>query len=552
MRHQQTERKSARMISRVPDVKPLAVCAIFKNEAPFLLEWLAYHSVIGFDRFILYDNDSIDGGSDLVRSSRFAGRATVIRWPQRPGQLPAYRHFIDCFARDFEWAAFIDLDEFLLPLTGDSIVPLLSTWSEFSAVLVQWRCFGPAGWIERPAGLVIENYDMRLGEDEPVNHTVKSIVKCTDLEGISATPHEFRVRGQVCDTLGRQALNIPNQASACHEILVVNHYITKSKQDWLEKLRRGSPDRDDSIPTYDARVFDDIAQNCDVRDDGIMRFGPKVRALLAANEAPVTEPGSDGPKATGPDQGLSVANRLIRLTPGRFSLSLESGPHADGRQGARVSLPPGPADRPEFVSVNPFRADGWLTADGEPTLIRVADRDAEVLVTLYWPATDGAAAGPMLRLTRLNDGTGTAAGEVAEIVAHIGEIGDVSGRIGQWTGTRGSGRAIEGFSQIPQSAISPEDYEIRAILGRDWLSPWLPGGRFRGSRGLALPMRGFCLRLRPSAAIHHHLRILARFIDGAEVEQEGTDVLCASPGLAPLEAFHVTVLPLGAARGRPG
>src|SRR5258708_4797391 len=108
-------------------------------------------------------------------------------------------------------------------------------------------------------------------------------------------PHEFRVRGQVCDTLGRQALNIPNQPSACHEILVVNHYITKSKQDWLEKLRRGSPDRDDSNPTYDARVFDDLARDCEVRDGGIMRFGPKIRALLATNEAPVTKPGATRP-----------------------------------------------------------------------------------------------------------------------------------------------------------------------------------------------------------------------------------------------------------------
>jgi hypothetical protein len=147
---------------------------------------------------------------------------------------------------------------------------------------------------------------MRMGDDQPVSLTIKSIVKCTDLKGISATPHEFRVRGQVCDTLGRLALHVPNQPHACHEILVVNHYITKSKQDWQEKPRRGSPDRDDSNPTYDARVFDDMARDCATRDDGIMRFGPKVRALLAANEAPVTKPGAtrpDDPRATGLDQG---------------------------------------------------------------------------------------------------------------------------------------------------------------------------------------------------------------------------------------------------------
>ncbi|MSO99917.1 MAG: hypothetical protein EXR07_02525 [Acetobacteraceae bacterium] len=47
----------------------------------------------------------------------------MVDWPERPGQLPAYRHFIDRFAYAFEWAAFIDLDEFLVPTRDDSIAP---------------------------------------------------------------------------------------------------------------------------------------------------------------------------------------------------------------------------------------------------------------------------------------------------------------------------------------------------------------------------------------------------------------------------------------------
>ena len=58
---------------------------------------------------------------------------------------------------------------------------LLQSWNGFSAVLVSWRIFGPSGWIERPEGLVIENYDMRSSDEMPVNHHIKSIVKCTDL-----------------------------------------------------------------------------------------------------------------------------------------------------------------------------------------------------------------------------------------------------------------------------------------------------------------------------------------------------------------------------------
>lgn len=403
----------AAVVARGSDVKPLAVCAIFKDEARYLLEWLAYHSVIGFDRFVLYDNGSTDGGSELVRSSRFAGRATVIHWPERPGQLSAYQHFIDCYRRDFEWAAFIDLDEFLHPLAGDSVVPLLAACDGFSAVLVQWRCFGPSGWTDRPDGLVIENYNLRLDDEKPVNRTVKSIVRCADLEGISATPHQFDVRGPVCDTLGRQTFNTPTQPVACQGMAVINHYITKSKQDWLEKLRRGSPDRDDAMPTYKPDVFDKLAQECTVEDNAIKRFVPRVRALLTGNPDAASNPNQPGSpdRSSNSDNsdGMRVANRLIRLEPGLFSLSLESrslevGPHAAsaGLPGVRVALPPNPEARGNAVSISAFRADGWLTRGDEPTLIRVAGKASEVLITLYWSANDGAAAAPALRLTRVD------------------------------------------------------------------------------------------------------------------------------------------------------
>jgi hypothetical protein len=49
----------------------------------------------------------------------------------------------------------------------------------------------------------------------------------------------------------------------------------------------------------------------------------------------------------------------------------------------RVSLPPGPAGRKETAGVSTFRGDGWLTANDEPTLIRVASGGAQVLATIY-------------------------------------------------------------------------------------------------------------------------------------------------------------------------
>ena len=65
----------------------IAVCAIFKDEAPYLLEWIAFHKMVGVDLFVLYDNGSSDGGSDVVRRSDFARNVALIDWSDRPGQL---------------------------------------------------------------------------------------------------------------------------------------------------------------------------------------------------------------------------------------------------------------------------------------------------------------------------------------------------------------------------------------------------------------------------------------------------------------------------------
>lgn len=38
----------------------LAIVAIAKNEQDYIKEWVAFHKVIGFDKTILYDNNSTD------------------------------------------------------------------------------------------------------------------------------------------------------------------------------------------------------------------------------------------------------------------------------------------------------------------------------------------------------------------------------------------------------------------------------------------------------------------------------------------------------------
>ncbi|MSO99918.1 MAG: hypothetical protein EXR07_02530 [Acetobacteraceae bacterium] len=369
--------------------------------------------------------------------------------------------------------------------------------------------------------------------------------------------------------------NTAIQPAVCHEALVIHRCITRSQWDWQAKLRRGNAMFDnrapDYEPPYDDAVFDYLARDADIKDDTIKRFAPKVRALLAGGaqkNATRGETQTHGNRPTMPHPGelpqtadLNVLSRIIRLEPGIFALSLTPGPFdpTPGLPGVRVSLPPGPPGQRETVAISAMRGDGWMTATDEPTLLRAAAGGGRVMVTLYWIASGAPSRPPDLKLERLNPEAaiaprapgnfqagmpgGPPAPITAEVVAHVQGLGDVEAKFGDWIGQRGAGRAIEGFSLAPRMGITPDDFELRAVLGRDWLSPWLPGGHFCGSRGLALPLRGFCLRLRGPVAARYDFACFARFVDGSETGPVGSGQICAAPSLAPLEAFQIALRP---------
>lgn len=50
-------------------VLKVALVATAKDEGPFVLEWVAYHRLAGFDPIIIYQNDSTDGTADHAFSA---------------------------------------------------------------------------------------------------------------------------------------------------------------------------------------------------------------------------------------------------------------------------------------------------------------------------------------------------------------------------------------------------------------------------------------------------------------------------------------------------
>jgi hypothetical protein len=265
---------------------------------------------------------------------------------------------------------------------------------------------------------------------------------------------------------------------------------------------------------------------------------------------------------------LRVTGHLMTLETGVFCVFQAPGPtlgsDETGLPGVRISLPPGLAGKPDAVSISTFRPDGWLSGGDAAALVRVSEGPAQVLVTVYQSPQQGPDSAPRLQVMRLNASaaavahprTNGAAGAVAPsaepeamaLVAHVQRTGDVGGKLGDWLGERGSKLWIEGFAVMPPNGIAPQDIEYQAVLGRGWDSPWMEGGKFCGSRGMALPLLGVRLRLKGDAARTHVLRYAASFVDGTEIGPVEAGESCETEGLAALEAIQVLLEPRVAAR----
>jgi len=251
----------------------LAICAIFRNEGLYLLEWIRHHLRVGFDHFILYDNESTDDGVARIAASDVASHVEVIHWPERPGQQGAYRHFIANHANRFDWAAFIDLDEFIVPLETESVRDLLIRYEGFSAILLNWLVFGPSGHERRPEGGVIGNYTLRVPEEWDVNRHVKTLARTSELLDLGTNVHVFQLRRGACNALSRPVPNMALQYQPCFQRLVINHYYTRSRQDWEEKGTRGSADIPDTPqPRYPDSVFEQLAHAATIPDERIQRL----------------------------------------------------------------------------------------------------------------------------------------------------------------------------------------------------------------------------------------------------------------------------------------
>ncbi len=244
----------------------LTLCLIAKDENSYLQEWLDYHILLGVEHFWIYDNESATPLAETLRGYIDSGRVSVHTIKGRAMQIHAYDHCIQTFGTRSKWIGFIDTDEFLVPVAGTSLPDFLKPYEAFAGFAVSSLFFGSNGNVKRPAGGQIAGYPRRTPNRYSRNRMVKMIVQPNKVI-YPLSPHSFLFK-EGCFCVNEQGYRVDSQDFPCHiETIQLNHYFTRSRQEWEEKMKRGggagityADTRWTQIQTYstveDRRIFD--------------------------------------------------------------------------------------------------------------------------------------------------------------------------------------------------------------------------------------------------------------------------------------------------------
>lgn len=133
---------------RATEAGRTAIVTTMKNEAPFILEWLAYHRAIGVDDFLIYTNDCTDGTDTMLELLERKGLVQHRDNPFRAMDLKPQHAALQAaesepLIRDCGWAICMDVDEFINVKIGDGTLgALYAAMGDANMISLTWRLFG--------------------------------------------------------------------------------------------------------------------------------------------------------------------------------------------------------------------------------------------------------------------------------------------------------------------------------------------------------------------------------------------------------------------------
>ena len=221
---------------------------IAKNEAPYIKEWIDFHLKQGATHFVIYDNESTDNFYDVLRPYIESEIVTYEKISGKKRQVDVYNMAFKKYRNRFKYMAVLDADEFVYVRENRGgtlyqfIDDFMNTHKNAGGIAINWLIFGSAGFEKKPEGGVLENYTMCAEKDFSRNHFVKTICDPSKLLGWGNPHNPIYYRGFYNLDENGNIANYTRTEHVNYEKIRINHYFTKSKEEYIQKKNRGMAD----------------------------------------------------------------------------------------------------------------------------------------------------------------------------------------------------------------------------------------------------------------------------------------------------------------------
>ncbi|MBM1687978.1 glycosyltransferase family 2 protein [Sulfitobacter geojensis] len=236
------------------------IVGCMKNEAPYIVEWVAYHRAMGVDNFLIYTNDCTDGTDEVLGRLMEMGvleHRNNDNWKgNSPQQHALNKSLKEPLITNAEWIAHIDVDEFMNVRCGNgTLEDLFAAVPDATNIAMTWRLFGHNGVTRLSDEFVIDQFDTCAPKYCPKPHTVWGFKTMFRNIGAYAKischrPNKLDegfenkvkwVNGSGQDMTRDAAHNgwRSSKKNVGYDLLQLNHYALRSAESFLIKRQRG-------------------------------------------------------------------------------------------------------------------------------------------------------------------------------------------------------------------------------------------------------------------------------------------------------------------------
>jgi hypothetical protein len=206
------------------------IATMVRDDNDYIDEWVEYHHAIGFEHILIYDHKSI-----VPVQSKW-GKSVTVQRIDAELPFPQYIHLSTFRNFKAHWIMVADVDEFLVLLQHKNINEFLVNYENYGGLGIPWSMYGSSGHIKKPVGSVKDNYLWRC-LDTADRQYVKTIANRRFFKDMGDPHFVYSTRplvNEVFEPFEGSLTTSPRQ------MLKLNHYFTRSYEEWIFKRNRGT------------------------------------------------------------------------------------------------------------------------------------------------------------------------------------------------------------------------------------------------------------------------------------------------------------------------